>query len=385
VRRLLALAGAIVFVDTMFYGAIAPLLPYYEDHLSLSKASAGVLAGAYPAGTVLFALPGGWLAAAFGPRRTAVGGLLVMATATLAFGLAGNIILLDGARFVQGVAGTCMWAGALGWILGEGPRDKRGEMIGTALAAAVGGMVVGPVIGGAAAAAGPELVFSAVAGVAVVLAVVAARTPVGAPPGAPPIRAVGRALRTRSVVAAMWMLVLPSVLAGAVEVLTPLRLSALGASTTAIGVVFLVASAVEMLFSRAVGRFADRRGRIAPIRIALFVALVTLLLLPIPTAPAVLAVCIVAFWTGLAFFWAPSSALVADEAEAAGLPPEFVPGFSNLAWGSGQVIGSAAGGAIAAATADAVVYGLLAAACAGTLLLSAARRPRRPPAAAQRH
>ncbi len=379
-RRVLILAGAIVFVDTMFYGAIAPLLPYYEARLHLSKSAAGVLAGAYPAGTVLFALPGGWLSSAVGPRRTAVGGLLVMAAATLVFGLARNIAVLDLARFLQGAAGTCMWAGALGWILGKGPREQRGEMIGTALAAAVGGMIVGPVLGGVAAAASPGIVFAAVAAIATGLAVIATRTPVGAPPGAPPIRDIGRALRTPRVVGAMWLLLLPSLLAGAVEVLTPLRLSALGATTTAIGGVFLMASAAEMVLSRGVGRFADRRGRFAPIRMALGMVVAILVLLPVPTAPVLLAALIVAFWGGMAFFWTPSSALVADESEAAGLPAEFVPGFSNLAWGGGQAIGSLAGAAIAAATADAVAYGILAGACVATLAVLLARRPGQAPA-----
>ncbi len=45
-RRLLLLVSAIVLVDTMFFAAITPLLPYYVDQLELSKAGAGVLAAA---------------------------------------------------------------------------------------------------------------------------------------------------------------------------------------------------------------------------------------------------------------------------------------------------------------------------------------------------
>ena len=41
-RRLLLLTGAIVFVDTMFFAALTPLLPHYVDELDMSKASAGV-------------------------------------------------------------------------------------------------------------------------------------------------------------------------------------------------------------------------------------------------------------------------------------------------------------------------------------------------------
>jgi MFS family permease len=58
-RRLLFLVGAIVFVDTMFFAALTPLLPHYSHELGLSKAHAGMLAGAYPAGCLVGAIPGG--------------------------------------------------------------------------------------------------------------------------------------------------------------------------------------------------------------------------------------------------------------------------------------------------------------------------------------
>ena len=66
VRRLALLVGAIVLVDTMFYAAITPLLPQLADDFELGKNGAGVLAGAYAAGTLIGALPGGWLAARVG-------------------------------------------------------------------------------------------------------------------------------------------------------------------------------------------------------------------------------------------------------------------------------------------------------------------------------
>ncbi len=73
-RRLLLLASAVVFVDTAFYAAITPLLPHYVDELGISKSAAGLLSAAYPAGTFLGALPGGWLAARAGVRPTTLAG-----------------------------------------------------------------------------------------------------------------------------------------------------------------------------------------------------------------------------------------------------------------------------------------------------------------------
>ena len=36
-RRLFWLVAAVVLVDTMFFAAVAPLLPHYSDELNLSK------------------------------------------------------------------------------------------------------------------------------------------------------------------------------------------------------------------------------------------------------------------------------------------------------------------------------------------------------------
>ena len=77
-RRLLVFTCVIVFVDTLFYAAITPILPELRDEYGLSKTAAGLLAAAYPAGTFAGALPGGWMAARVGVRQTVLFGLGLM-------------------------------------------------------------------------------------------------------------------------------------------------------------------------------------------------------------------------------------------------------------------------------------------------------------------
>jgi predicted MFS family arabinose efflux permease len=62
VKRLPLLVGAIVLVDTMLYAALTPLLPHYAQELGLSKASAGVLAGAYAFVALAGGIPSAMLA-----------------------------------------------------------------------------------------------------------------------------------------------------------------------------------------------------------------------------------------------------------------------------------------------------------------------------------
>jgi MFS family permease len=244
-RRLLFLASSIVFLDTVFFAAIVPLLPTYAADLDLSKTGAGLLAAAYPAGTFVGALPGGWLTARIGVRPTVVLGLTTLIASSLVFAFANSIVVLDLARFVQGLGGAASWAGSVGWLVGAAPRERRGELIGSAMAAAILGALGGPVLGAAAVAISPEVVFSTVALAGVGLLVWALSTP-ARPPGPPPtLRSVLASLREPRIATGMWLIVLVGLMFGTLDVLAPLRLDELGATAAVIGATFLAAAALE--------------------------------------------------------------------------------------------------------------------------------------------
>jgi MFS family permease len=373
VRRLLLVVSAIVFVDTTFYAVVAPLLPRYADELDLSKASAGILLAAYPAGTLVGALPSGVLAARFGARRTVLLGLALLAVSSVGFAFAASEIVLDVARFVQGLGGACSWAGGLAWLVAAAPPERRGELIGVALGAAIGGALVGPVLGAAAAALGTEPVFGAVAAIAGVLAVAAATTPEAgrALPAGARLRDAFGAPRVRS---GMWLVAIPGLGFGVLDVLVPLRMDHLGASQAGVAAAFLVAAAGEALVSPIVGRVSDRRGPLVPIRAGLLAAALLVLLVPAPERAVVTGALLVVTTAALGVFWAPAMALLSDAAEAVGAHQGLAFGLVNLAWASGMVLGAAGGGLIAKVTTDATPYALFAALCASTLALLT-RRP----------
>ena len=180
-RRLFLLVCAVVLVDTAFYAAIVPVLPHYSEELDLSKSAAGILTASYAAGTLVGAIPAGWLASRVGVKPILIFGLCLMSVTSVVFGLASNIVVLDVTRFIQGVAGACSWAAGMAWLVGMAPAERRGELIGSSLSAAIVGMLLGPVIGGMATVVGDVPVFSAVALIGLGLAAWAATMP-GVPP-----------------------------------------------------------------------------------------------------------------------------------------------------------------------------------------------------------
>ena len=366
-RLLFVVASAVVFVDTMFYAAVVPLLPTLTHELHLSKASAGVLTAGYAAGTLVGSIPGGMLASRAGPRATIYAGLVLMGSSSLAFGLLHNIAGLDAARFVQGFGGACTWSGSLAWLIGEVDVARRGSAIGGALAAGIAGALFGPVIGTLAHAIGRAPVFSAVAVVAAVLGVAVALLPAPSePPDLGPMRLLDQ-LRRPAIVLGMWLTALPAIASGVVNVLAPLRLSAFGASALAIGATFLIAAGAEAAISPAVGQLSDRRGRIFPLRIGLGSAAIVLALFTIPTKVVAVAGVVVLTEVTLGSFWAPAMAMLSDAAETGGLSQGYAMALINLAWAAGQIVGAAGGGALAKATSDTVPFALSAAFCAATL------------------
>jgi MFS family permease len=370
-RPLLVLVCVVVFVDAMLFGALAPLVPGYADEFGLSKTGAGLLVGAFGAGAVLGAIPGGLAAARFGPKLAVVAGLILLAFASFGFAAAEGPWALGLARFVQGASSTITWAGAFAWLTVAAPRDRRGELIGTAFGAAVFGAILGPMFGAVADAVSVRVSFAAVGGVAALLAAAAATRP-SSPPQERSPGSIGRAFGDRSFIGGLWLNTLPAILFGVIVVLVPLQLDEGGFTPLAIGAVFLLAGLLETVVNPFLGRFSDRRGRLLPIRVALAASVVVAIAFAIARDPYAISVLAVLAAISFGAFYTPGMALVSDRAEVAGLSQAIGFGIMNTAWALGNMTGPALAGTIADAAGDGLPYVLAAVLC--TLTLAATTR-----------
>ena len=373
-RRLLILVCAVVMVETLFFAALTPLLPELSREFGLSKTGVGVLSGAYPAGGILGALAGAWLATRTGVRATTVVGMLVLATCCAGFGLADRVWLLDVLRFAQGTGAAIAWTGGLAWLAAEAPPERRGELLGIALGAAVTGALLGPLVGGAARLTGRPVAFASVAALGVVLAVWAARMPAPRPPVRQPLRLMLSALRRANVLSGVWLIALPSLLFGCLTVLGPLSLDAVGVGALGMTVFWVASAATGAAQSPLLGRWSDRRGRLEPVRAGLVASMAVSLTIPLADSRATLIALVLAASIFYNSFWVPGGALLTEAAEAHGLEPGFSFALFNFSWAPAGAIGSIAGGWLADLLGNGSSYLVLASLCGLTLLVITPRR-----------
>jgi len=352
-----------LFAENVFYTAVLPLLPTYADRFELSGTGAGLMIAAYSAGIIASSVPATLLGRRLGFQRLAGIGLTLLGMSTVVFGLATSVVVLDLMRGLQGVGAGFAWIGALGWIASLAPAGRRGAVMGTALSVAIVGATLGPVVGGIAGSTSVRAVFGLLGAAQITLGVVILAS--GAQGLAAPVKEEqGTPVAPVSMTWPVALLVLPSLLAGVYEVMTPLHLDTVGAGIGLISAVFVASAVAEAVVAPLVGRLSDRSGRLGPLRVALLLAPVFCVALTADLTIALLAIVAVLAWVTIGAAWVPGMALVGDLSEGDPLRASRNWALVNVAISGGVAIGSIAGPAVAAASGAAVPYLLLGAVCA---------------------
>jgi MFS family permease len=325
-------------------------------------------------GVLVGAIPGGVIAARRGARTAVLIGLVLVTFASIGVAVADSYGLLVAARFAQGFGSSLTWAGGLAWLALATPPGRRGRALGTAMGAAVFGAVLGPVIGAIASVVGITASFAAIAGLEALLVVVALGIEAPAPEREP-VSMVFSALRDRTFLLGLWLMTIPALLFGALNVLTPLALDERGFGAVAIGVLWLTAAALETVINPWLGRVSDRVGPARPARIALMGGTVVSIGLALTEWPPLLVPLVLAGAVTFGALYSPALTMLSHAAERIGIAQGISFGVMNASWALGNAIGPAAGGGIAQATRDAVPYLIGAAVCVATLIVWTAAVP----------
>ena len=368
-RRLLILASAIVFVDTISYAALVPLVPYFSETLGLSKSAVGLLSGVFGAGVFVGSVPGTYLASRVGVKQAALVGLSLLSVTSFVFGLAETPGALIAIRFVGGVGSAFSWVAAFTWLTRRAPEEKRGQYIGTMLSAAVAGALLGPVVGSAAASFGILPSFSAIGvlGAGILVWTLFEGAPkMGAP--SPLLQMLRKALGFR-LLPGLWFIALSPLLFGSLAVLVPLQLGGAGWGATAVGAVFLVSAAFEAVLHPLFGRWADRSSYRSPARSGIFASIGILLVLSGASNPWLLGLLVVLAAGAFNATLVPGTTLFSRGTEKAGIDQALAFGLTNIAWASGYAVGAPLAGVLADLGGDTLSYLSLVGVCTATLIL----------------
>ncbi|HHT62873.1 MAG: MFS transporter [Bacillota bacterium] len=146
-RKIFYLVMALIFTDTILYGAIVPLIPIYMKNLQLTTSAIGAIFSAYAFGILILSIPLGVMAEKYGYRKIFLAGMSALALSCFFYGFMNSPGALLLCRFIQGAAGAASWTGGLAIAAVIYP-DRQGEKIGLLMAVMGLGTICGPPIGG---------------------------------------------------------------------------------------------------------------------------------------------------------------------------------------------------------------------------------------------
>jgi MFS transporter, DHA1 family, solute carrier family 18 (vesicular amine transporter), member 1/2 len=374
VRRIEVAVALSLFVESLLYLAVIPLLPTYVDKFGLSTAQAALVVAVLPLAVVTTSIPFGYLAGRVGNRRVVLGGNALQTVATLVFAFAPNVGTLVVARAFQGLGSAIAWGAGIAWLTANAPIERRGEYVGRAMGYVSAGSIAGPAVGALAGAVSIPAAFSLVAAAAVVAGVATALAPAGVP--APPDEGLRRSARAALaqplVLAGFALATAASMFEAATTLLAPLRLGELGYGAVAIGTALVIGAAVALALAAPAGRLIDRSGAA---RIGVWGgASMVLVLLILALQPDAGVMFVLVASLGVAFLLVTTAIypLATAGADRANIPHGVVNGLINLSWSGGLVLGQAVAGATAEAFGQTTAYVL--AAIVGGALLVATRR-----------
>lgn len=353
---LVFLSSLVVFIDSVGYGVVVPVLPLYATEMGISEFQVGFLFATYAIAVLAGSIPIGLWSDRTGRKPFVLFGMFAMAGAFVFYAFADTYLLLVIARIADGLTAAATWTVALALVGDRIGKGEMGEKMGYVMGAAAAGGIAGPVIGGILSdSLGYRAPFYFIAAVCVTGGTIAVfleerrdlikrtRTRVA--------DALGQVFKNRVVMLACLVTVITTMGFGLLEPTFPIFLQRnFDLSRTGIGLIF---GAMTVFFAAAspfAGVISDRAGRRLPILAGLALTAVLAPLLSEIGSLAALYVLMSILGIGFALFSTPVLPLVTDalfgtQGETP-VPMGTAFGVVNLAWSLGYALGPLVGGAI---------------------------------------
>lgn len=366
----LVLIAFATFADIVAYSIAVPVLPDLTRRLGASPTLIGFLFASFGVTLLTVSIPMGAVSDRVGRRTPMVGGLVVLAAATLMFAFGNGLTALFVARFVQGAADAITWVVGFALIADLFGIEERGRATGFVMSATSLGFMLGPSLGGwLYEVGGMRLPFLTVAGLAVVAA--AGFTWFEFPPHRTTRDRVSFAdvMRTRTIVACALAVVGVSATVSMLEPILALHMQTFGIGPARVGMIFGAGAIASTLLNPISGHAADRVGARRLMTAGLVASAVAVGLLGQIWNYASAVALFTLMAASAALVITPSLSYMGQAASEAGFGAYGVAyGIYNMAWGVGLLGGPAVGGVLY----DAVGFRLLVVLWAPALIALAA-------------
>ncbi len=355
-KKLLVLVCVVIFVDSLGYGVVVPVMPVYARDLGVNELALGMLFASYALGNIVAALPFGLISDRLGRRPFLVFGMLAMAGAFVLYAYSTTYTSLFLSRFLDGVTAAANWSVGLAIIADVYPAGERGQGMGVVMGAMGAGSIAGPALGGILydhiGYKAPFLLVAAICAGAGLFALFSRELKRLAPRGnMGGYRGMARAVLTRPGIALTLIIVMMGTVSlGVLEPLFPVYLEEnLGLGSSGIGLLFALTVLAYSLSSPVVGSLADRFGRKGLMAGGLLATALAAPILVFAGNLALIAVLFAAYGIAIAFFETPTLPLIADRIGGGEKGEAYGTAFGlfNMAWAIGYLLGPAAGGFLA--------------------------------------
>lgn len=260
-----SLVNLAIFIDTILYGIIVPIVPHYSVQLGITTSQIGWIFAAYALALLLASIPLGRAVDIYGYKPVLTLGMVGLTLATAAFSLSHSLPLLLLGRILQGVAAAATWSAGLALVAAIFPSEVKGQKMGLVMTATGLGTIVGPVLGGflyqAAGYSAPFLLIIMI-GTVLSLLFLKSSLPGKSPTNASTSPGLSSLFKRRNVFWGMLISVIGSFTISILEPLLPIYFDQrFSLNSAGIGLLFGLLSLTFALSQPLFGSLSDRLGR----------------------------------------------------------------------------------------------------------------------------